>query len=375
MPAGASALPAKPVPSKCRLLDEWLWAPFRAPSIVFSTGQQGPFLRDEKAEFHLGRRLGYETEFEQIKLRDSRWQELLSKSPYQAVCFIGRLGLYGKDAPGRLMMKRGRLEFPEQFRPENMAPAELDSVGLYHCIFEHLGIHHTEKYFTTEEGGKRTDHAVVQRYQRSLNGRDMTVITIAGCTPLGTCAAAFWAAERLFQPIDSTGNCLEVPHGIRDDSVLEALLKVTASEPGSTWRFQEIVPLRLYVDDHCWSPKSHTWNEVPIEEICLLTRKDGRSVFLFNGRSSRLQPNRNYGRLLAAMMQQKIQSSCDVIDVDQLANDTSIWKDKAGDVQTTTVRHVYKVLKDLRSQHLRSALTVEQENVRLQASVHFESKA
>ena len=222
------ALPAPPAPRPANLLADWLWAPFQAQSIVFSTTEPKPYRRDERAEFCVARRLGYQTKFERVLLGGSEWQESLSETPYQAACFIGRFGLYGDVAPRRLVNKQARLEFPEQFRPSNLQPNEIDD-GLYHCIFERVGSNQVDKYRTKVDGGTRTDYALVQRYRRTLNDLKTIVVNLAGCTSLGTYAAAYWAAEKLFQPINSTGKCLEVPHGIREDCVFEALLKVTAS--------------------------------------------------------------------------------------------------------------------------------------------------
>ncbi len=362
----------KATASQATTLGEWLWWPFLDPSMVFSTTESGPFRRDESAEVCVARRLGYDhpTRFAQVLLNKSEWQELLSENSTHVACFIGRFGLYGPQAPDQLALPKGRLEFPLQFRPKHLKPNEIDE--LYHCIVERLGSNAGDKHQTIDKDGIRTDYAVVQRYPHQRNGRQLIVVNLAGCTSLGTFAAASWAADKLLQTVDSTGNRLEVPLGIRQSSILEVLLKVTAADKGLRWRIQEIEVLRLFLDNSCWSPETLAWEEVKISEICLKIRPDGSFEFLFDGRPSRIKPNGKYGRVLAAMVRLMSQRSCNHVELAELANDASIWTRKTGGVQTVPIVEVRDVLKHLRSIHLHSALTVREDVAYVHAAVRLE---
>lgn len=366
-------LPVPPAGDQVKLLGNWLWSSFQAPSIVFSTTETGTFRRDESAEVCVAQRLGSDrgTKFEQVLLQCSEWQELLSKSPHRAACFIGRFGLYGDKAPDRLVHPQARLEFPEQSRPPHLKPNEIDDEH-YHCIFERLGKDAVDKYKTIAEQGKRIDYALVQRYPRRWNHGKIIVVNLAGCTSLGTYAAASWAAEKLFEPVDSTGSRIECPPGIAEGSIFEALLRVTAAETGRRWRAQEIEVLRLFVDGRCWSPDALAWEEVQINEICLKIHDDGTFTFLFDGRPSRIKQDGTYGRLLAAMVRQKSQHGRDAMDLAELASDPSIWGQASGKVQVASIKKVHTFLKNLRNRHLHSALTVRKEVAYLHPKVRID---
>ena len=77
-----------------------------------------------------------ETGFVLVPLNRTDWVVAFSQQKYQAICFVGRLGLYGGDVVQRWSCKDARYRFLRHDKPDNCPSHGLDED--YHCIVERL---------------------------------------------------------------------------------------------------------------------------------------------------------------------------------------------------------------------------------------------
>ena len=124
--APASASPVLPSPPL--YLHQWLWDPFHASSALVGTAK-GAHVRDAMALLALARRLSDEqfphTEMVLVPLCDPQWEEVLYQRKFAAICLVGRLGLFGKEALRRWNCGEAHFGFILHERPEGCAPPAL----------------------------------------------------------------------------------------------------------------------------------------------------------------------------------------------------------------------------------------------------------
>ena len=353
-------------------LGNWLLAPFRKTSAVFGLTATKFRRRDENALTWLGRRLGLDrfpkTEIAYVSVEQPDLGRLLDHN-YEAICLVGRPGLYGKAARERLSVDDLRFSFKVDQRPERLHPNQLDDD--FHCIRERLGPGSFELHRTKEEDGYRTDYGIVQRYTVEFGSRYIVVVVCAGASSLGTLGAARWVASDLFHPThpsDDRPRPIEVPPEADPNSRMEALLHVRAKTTTSAWERPALNLLRLYVDNHSWSLKDRKWRAKGPRAITVV-QDGGRPVeILFDGQESQLRPDNKNFRLLVAMVQTVLAKKSRRLDIGQLAADAKIW---GSDPLTTD--QVRGLLRTLKHRHLHETLSMKGD-IRLEAEVDIQDE-
>jgi hypothetical protein len=337
-----------------KLLGDWLWEPFRQPSVILGVTATDYRRRDEGALLWLGRRLSFtgypQTEFPQVSVDNPDLDHLLFEHRYKALCLVGRLGLFGQPAVQRLGTDRLQFGFDVHHRPAKLAAGQLDDE--YHRIFERVQNSRDRHYRTGEKDGIRTDYAVVQRYRVELGTCHVVVVIIAGASSLGTLAAAQWAAYDLFRPTDAMDERpIEVPPRITQNSQLEALLCARARTTTRAWEHPQIELRKLYVDDASWSLADREWHLPPIRIITLVRGKGEPRRILFDGKPARLEPGRQMFRLMVAIAEQVLQQGGGKLNIGALAANDTIWENS-----NPTDDYVRGQLRLLRARYLKSAL-------------------
>ena len=349
-------------------LGNWLWDPFRQTSAVFGVTATDFRRRDECALQWLGRRLSFKDypaiSFPQVSLQSCNFLELLFQGTFQAICLVGRPGLFGGDALKRFRDGELRFGFAKDHRPQNLPTGQLDSE--YHCILETLSPGNVIRYATVEEQGYRTDYVTVQRYPVVFRNGQILVVIIAGGSTLGTLAGARWAAYDLFQVADPTrGLPIGLPTGSRLDSRMEALLRVRARVTTQTWDGLEIDLHSLYFDKQCWSKLK--WNDLGPRHITLVRRRRKPDQLLFDGTPRKFNPGRCTYRLLLSLVDAALQKK--PVRITDLAANKSIWLDS--NVHVTRVRGNLKTLKH---RHLKDALVWDDQSAYLTATVTLDDQ-
>jgi wyosine [tRNA(Phe)-imidazoG37] synthetase (radical SAM superfamily) len=243
----------------------FFWSPLFANDSERPTGAT-IFIWDENHHFDMlptlevVRMLGFQTECRPFDLRGNCMSPGARKyhySDYSAFCVIGRPSLYkscdvlyDQDPREERLPKERALVLPDvDSTTKDFMKNEITNTSrrLFHRVL--VGTGSSRIAFEVEDKmGKsqmtRTDYAVIQRFKLKHAG---TVVILAGCTALGTVAAADQAVKHQFNRIPK----LREPSP--EDSI-EILLKVTGSVPlgdeGEKWPWEvhNCEPLAIYVN-------------------------------------------------------------------------------------------------------------------------------
>jgi hypothetical protein len=254
-------------------LGEWFWGEFHGPSSVLRVADPTRLRRDEEAVIAIARWLPCtefpHTDFPCVDLggfRPTVWK----LDSVGALCFVGRLYLYGAEAVRSWGMEGpvARRRFGMDFPPPGLKRGELHPV--YHSIVARDGAPsgETPPHRTGDSQGERTDYGLVRRYHVVWAGRTHPVIQIAGCSTLGTLGAAHFATHELYSQRPN-GKPWPLPSKIRGDSQLEALIEATAKIKGSElgWKLTNTRVLDLRIDDYIWNEAALAWRRRPHEVI------------------------------------------------------------------------------------------------------------
>jgi hypothetical protein len=344
-------------------LGNWLWDPFKDPSLVFRVLDPRSRRRDEDAVIllarHLSRREFPHTEFLRIPLDKPLWGEVLENRPCQALCIVGRLGLFGDHAVQFWSKKDTRFRFISEHRPDGLPWGKVDP--RFHCICERISASGEEGYSpaypTTEQNGQRTDYGLVQRYEVLYKTKKVCVVVCAGASSLGTFAAVQWAADQ------SVGRHLNealipLPERVRADSTLEALLEVTAdlSPSANSWQPLHLRLVKLCVDGSVWSEEERDWRRRSPEEITLVynpSDPEKAVMVLFDGERTGLHGNSQMFRLLVEVCQLARETPTGNVDMAQLEKNDTIWD------AAVTSKQVRQRLYALKRQYLGDALLLD----------------
>ena len=349
-----------------QLLGDWVWRPFRRTSAVFGVTAMDFRRRDECALQWLGRRLSFNdypaTSFPQVSLHACNFLELLFQGTFQAICLVGRPGLFGGGALKRFRDGELRFGFAKDRRPPELPVGAIDPE--YHCILERQSPDNVLRHATVDQGDYRTDYAVVQRYPVVFRNGQILVVIVAGGSTLGTLAAARWAAYDLFQVADpARGLPIELPSGARLDSRMEALLRVRAKITTQTWDALQVDLHSLYFDKQCWSKLK--WTELGPRHITLIHRRPQPDQVLFDGTPQNINPKHCTYRLLLSLVDAALQRHG--VRIEDLATDKSIWLEPK-----VKVARVKGNLKTLKHRYLKDALAWDDDSAYLKATVSQE---
>ncbi|HUG93203.1 MAG TPA: hypothetical protein VML55_20345 [Planctomycetaceae bacterium] len=259
-----------------------LLSPFQHSSVA-CRGFDAIRHRDEDAMIALARLLSDRefpnTEFIRIPLDDPQWTERLDHHPH-AVCLVGRPGIFGERAVEEFYTAATRFYFPQQVRPPDLGPGEIDPQR-FHRIQERRGGTDTDRAFcTTQNADRRTDFAVLQRYYQRTKRRH--VLLLAGCSTLGTLGAVHFLRELGRIPIPLPAG------GIGERATIEALVQVSAPlcDHASQWKPDKDIHLvRLIVDDRLeWFPAPDgggEWLSRTPDRIFIERDADGRGTNVY----------------------------------------------------------------------------------------------
>lgn len=317
----------------------WLWEPFCKPSFVFGLSDPNYRGRDQDALYALRGLLSDKefpnADFQTVDITKPEIDPILATHEYNAICWVGRLNMYGDAALARWASDTVRLGFPDTDRPDLKA-GQLDPV--YHRMFDRVGLKSVPLEYRCvddENSAKRTDYALLQRYVCWDNHRYCVVLKVAGVSSLGTHAGAIWSAKTLKNAIHPDGSVIPAPPWITTTSCLEVLLKIEAPLTDGRWNPQTDV-VRIRCDDHVWSFQDRKWRVDGPREIVLVF--DSREQFapsklFFDGVEKRLKSKSVALRLIVALCMAAPQDAGRVVPLEQLRKDHRIWGNKTPDVK------------------------------------------
>lgn len=342
-------------------LANWLWLPFRGNSAVFLLDDPDRFRRDAFAHILLARRLSATdyplVQHQPISMTDPQWSIVVRQRGLDAICLVGRLGLYGTEALTRWQDPGARFKFRTHQRPAELGHGDLHPD--WHCI-EELRPDGTRRSFVTRDvGSERTDYGLVQRY-RVLDGtREVVIVNCAGGSTLGTLAAVRWASETLFQPTQFQGDPIQVPGKVDSASRLEVLMRVRAKISTSDFVDTSVDLLHLAVGDSEWCADERNWVSVPPQCITLVCQ-DGQTdkpvKILLDGMDTRMKSTSMSFHLAwqLAVLAREDQSHAG-IPLDKLVADLKVPGKQTDSLTEANVRRKLSTLKD---RHFGKAITV-----------------
>ncbi len=348
-------------------LADWLWAPFRQPSVVLRAVDSAR-RRDEEAVIDLARQFSRRdfphTTFLSVNLRDPQWEKTMGAHPARAFLVVGRLGLYGPRVRELLGAADLRFTFCDGDRPGHLRRGQLDPV--FHAVSERG---RARPYRTAEDDEDRIDYGVVQRYPVTYQDKEVIVVVVAGASSLGTLGAARWAARTLAEP-DLKGKLVPAPPKAGTASVLEALVTVRARKAPypQDWQPMQWDLVGLYADDTKWCPADGCWYPVPPQEITVVRGPEGgQPTVLFDGARAGFRSTEDNSnlRLLVSICELAAQPDGRAAGLAALAQ--RVWPGGPGDVNRVRSR-----LFQLKQIHLGEALYVNDSTVTLRARVRFE---
>jgi hypothetical protein len=308
-------------------LCDWLWGPFQETSVVFGTA--GEYLRDGKALMELAARIpqtaGTKPEFVLVPLNSNEWEMAFNRQQCQAVCFVGRLGLYGAEAIRQLTNRNAVYDFPSHKKPPTCPPHGLDRK--FHCIDGKRDDGRKDHYRTKDKNEVRTDYAIVQRFVVAHLGGQMIVVYIAGSTSLGTLGGVLWATSQRKELGAPDGMPLSCPENIRRDSAFEALLQVSARKDDFVWKPTDVKLLKLTAAGATWSAATGKWHPGITIECESGNPRESIAVF-FGEEKEPMDANGQAFRLLVGIGMLSREDPERRVDLDKLAKDPWIWSGK-----------------------------------------------
>jgi hypothetical protein len=353
-----------PSPRPLQFLYQWLWDPFHENSAMFGTASD-VYLRDGMALVALARRLGWDefprAEIVLVPVGQPRWEEVLHQQGFQAIFLVGRLGLFGDEAVRSWDFLDSRFFFPKQQRSPGSAPDAFDPE--YYCIRERLEDGRIESY-PVHDAAKdmRTDFALIQRYPVVYLGVQIVVVLCAGCTSLGTLAAAQWAASHLTRNTHPQGTPIPCPAGLAADSRMEALLEVTADLNHPLWIPSRVELRRLMVDRATWNPQLRAWESESLIEVHCEGGDPQRPVaVVIDGKEERMDPKGQAFQLSVAVCLSAAENQ-GLVDLAKLLQSPKLWPRGGANEDKLRDR-----LSGLKFRHLKM-LSIDRE-VRLHATV------
>ncbi len=356
LPEGLPA--AAPAPKQGDMvpsLYDWILDPFRGTSAVFGTAADR-HLRDGMALLELRGYLSVsdfpKTDFVLVPLNQPQWEAAFHQhTQFQAIMLVGRIGLFGQDALRHWTYNQARFDFFTHHRPADCQPHALHEQ--YHCIVDREADDEEERYHRTkDDGGERTDFALVQRYTVEYSGGRLVVLHIAGNTSLGTLGSARWVTSWLKRQTEPDGAPIPSPANLNWDTPVEALLEVRAGINMPVWAPSRIKLLTLTTDRATWS-KTNQRRHTHITLRCEDGDPHRPLGVLFGQEEEPMDAKSQMFRLLVASCLLSQQADNRKVDLDRLANDAWVW----GNVDIGTklrgklasLKHAHKKLRDLLS--------------------------
>ena len=221
-------------------LADWLFEPFwrqrrdaagaSHKALVFSAYEKG--IRDAQAQIAIAHLLPSsswrDTSFRHVLLEQPEWDDTgISQAP--AVCFVGRPLMFSQCS----MVE----QFPKDLRYSILPPESGDAADFF-CVTENRAKAGALQFPTAQDGSRRTDYAIVQRFPMVFGGHSVTVIVVAGASSLGTAGAARWVAKYDWTEKNTVEFARVAGLKTIDRSTrFEALLEVSAAvhEPAQPW--------------------------------------------------------------------------------------------------------------------------------------------
>lgn len=345
-------------------LADWFWRPFDDPSFVISAFDPKYRRRDEIAVTDLARHLPKRdfpnVDFRVIPLGHADWGDVLKTDrDIEAICIIGRLGMYGSEALRDWGTDQTRLRFPVDKRPPGLRMGKL--YPEFHQIVESHGpSRNDESYVAHEDRKERTDYGLVQHYSVWFDARPTTVVLCAGCSGLGTYGAVQWMIELAKSPI-------ELPKDVPDDVCMEALIEVKADRASfpRNWQPKPKRLLRLYLGDQQWLQNDREWlRRAPCEIRVLYDRSGQPDEVLLDGEAAGPRRDAEIFRLLVRLAELTVNSPKQPIKVSKLAAMEDIWSSNP-----TKEVDARRRVGHLRKQYLGRALSIHEASVQLDAKV------
>ena len=323
-------------PYTSRGLGDWLWERFHSPSWVMRVSDPKRLRRDEEATISIARSLPYD-EFDAARfvcIDDEGYAPPLSQlDGVRALCFVGRLCLFGEQAVKDWDDRTGlsQYRFGMDFRPSDLARGQLHDE--YHSIVRSSD---GKVWRTSEAHGVRKDFCMIRRYVATRGGEEIVVVHIAGCSSLGTQGGARFAAHTLVYP-NAADKTLPVPDGIDGRSHFEALIQVTARIAGNElgWEIADTKLIDLRVDDSVWDSTRWEWKKQGVKTITVVfpSKSAKRSYrqqydkvkFLVDGKAANLEEDSFNRRLSLALLMAASKSDDRIVSLEQLSKEDWIW--------------------------------------------------
>jgi hypothetical protein len=305
----------------------------------------------------------------------------LPKRLFNAICVIGRPGLFGEQwfiplirypsasQPGENGAAESlRFGFDVHRRSPDVPHNQLDPA--YHHLVERKGDETVELLHTVDDGHSRRDYGLVQRYAVELGGQSTEIVVIAGASSLGTLGAARWASYTLFPNPDdpqSDAAAILMPKNDRTPGRLEALVRVTADSTQGAWESPNVELLNLSIDDETWSPADRRWLPTAPDEVTLVYREKKLVRILFNRRPHAFGNASKPLALTRALAEAALEGRT-LRSLDEVRSDNGAWGLKPGG-SSISADTAADQLRLLRSRHLGTALSVEGDQIHWRCKV------
>lgn len=364
-------------------LGPWIMQPFHHHSFVFFIHDPSGRARDERALAELGFDIpeAYRKGMERRPVPMDKFkpmpEELDSAS---AVMFLGRFGLFGEGVAKTWGLENSRFQFISETRPEGLEPGMLDTEN-YHRLLVASGPNgRTRDYVTEQDGDKRIDYGLVQRYNKVVNDHSYTVVHVAGLSAPGSCAGARWVSG-LFSEHEAFGP-IPLPSEIKNASVLEAVVKVVAHRPpdAAGWLIQSTELMELYVDEQQWHKDERRWGAVSPRIITVVSSVESDTAYShasvnavwLDGKAARFHGQANAKKQFLSICRVAHQNN-GVVSLDELKADSAVWG-RGTRNPMDLINHIKRTVSDLKKRRFGSALVDEGDSWRLTATVNYEFK-
>jgi len=357
----------------------WLFLPFSVnadgagrSAVLCICDQQ--HIRDVQSLVKLSRFLSQTnypgTAFYHVPLINPNW-ERIGPHNLNAICFLGRPGMFRDSQIVQHWEEQRRdriFSFPALTGAPGATTVTERSAETFHNVRQQRPTAGPFLHKANDSNYRRTDYAIVQRFQINYAGKPLTVVLLAGATSLGTFGATEWVSSHSFNQV--MANALEaVGKNLGDSTDCEVLLRVAARKenPPEPWTVETCEPQKLFIDgsmNALCAPRTIAPGMDGPNIACILFDED---EVRFGTRAQ---------NALVAICNAAMRLGNNVIPIEKLVTDSSFWPGNNITAPTDIEKAKEFFSSNLRKHRLRQALSIEGGSLSLNCTlIPFQLKA